>query len=117
MGKNPLSRRAREDARQTRLLKAAWKDSGKIYRYHKLHDDLVELGETSCQNRVVRLARLAGIRAAIGFKRKPGKYGGKPSVVIGNTLDRQFDAAEPDTAWVSDIIYIKTYQGSFIWPL
>ncbi|WP_116600002.1 IS3 family transposase, partial [Primorskyibacter marinus] len=109
--KNPLSHRAREDARQTKLLKNAWKDSGKVYGYRKLHDDLVEPGETSCPNRIARLARLAGIRAEIGYKRKPGKYGGKPSVVVDNTLDRQFDVAEPDTAWVSDITYIKTYEG------
>ena len=103
--KNPLSQRAREDARQTKLLKDAWKDSGKVYGYRKLHDDLVELGETSCPNRIARLARLAGIRAQIGYKRKPGSYGGRPSVVVDNTLDRQFDVAAPDTAWVSDITY------------
>lgn len=82
-----------------------------VYGYRKLHDDLMELGETSRPNRVARLARLAGIRAEIGYKRKLGKYGGKPSVVAANTLDRQFDVAEPDTAWVSDITYIKTYEG------
>jgi len=109
--KNPLSHRAREDARQTKLLEEAWNDSGKVYGYRKLHDDLVELGETSCPNRVARLARLAGIRAEIGYKRKPGKYGGRPSVVVDNTLDRQFDVTAPDTAWVSDITYIKTYEG------
>jgi putative transposase len=109
--KNPLSHRAREDTRQTKLLEEAWNDSGKVYGYRKLHDDLVELGETSCPNRVTRLARLAGIRAEIGYKRKPGKYGGRPSVVVDNTLDRQFDVTAPDTAWVSDITYIKTYEG------
>jgi len=86
-------------------------DSGKVYGYRKLHDDLIEQGETSCPNRISRLARLAGIRAEIGYKRKPGKYGGKPSVVVDNTLDRQFDVPEPNTAWVSDITYIKTYEG------
>jgi putative transposase len=54
---------------------------------------------------------LAGIRAQIGYKRKPGSYAGKPSVVVDNTLERQFDVAAPDTAWVSDITYIKTYEG------
>jgi putative transposase len=109
--KNPLSHRAREDARQTKLLEEAWNDSGKVYGYRKLHDDLVELGETSCPNRVARLARLAGIRAEIGYKRKPGEYGGRPSVVVDNTLDRQFDVTASDTAWVPDITYIKTYEG------
>lgn len=37
--------------------------------------------------------------------------GGKPSVAVDNTLDRQFDVAVPNTAWVTDITYIKTYEG------
>jgi putative transposase len=36
--KNPLSLRAHDDARKTKLLKVAWKDSGKIYGYRKLQD-------------------------------------------------------------------------------
>ncbi len=98
----------REYARQTRLFKDAWKGSGKVYGYRKLHDNLMEFGETNCPNRVARLDRLAGFRAEISYKRKPGKYGGKPSVVVDNTLDRQFDVAAQNTAWVSDITYTKT---------
>jgi len=26
-------------------------------------------------------------------------------------LNRQFDVTAPDTAWVTDITYIKTYEG------
>jgi putative transposase len=109
--KAPMSERAKEDARQTDLLRDAWKDSGKVYGYRKLHDDLVDQGETCCPNRVARLARLAGIRAEIGYKRRPGIYGGRPSVVVDNTLDRQFDVEAPDVAWVTDITYIKTLEG------
>ena len=39
------------------------------------------------------------------------KPGGKPSTVVDNTLDRQFDAAAPDSTWVTDITYIKTCEG------
>jgi len=70
-----------------------------VHEHPKRQDDLVELGETNCPNRVASLVRLAGIRAEIGYKRRPGKNGGKPSIVIGNALDRQLDVAEPDTAW------------------
>jgi len=77
----------------------------------KLHGDLIERAETRCPTRIARMARLAGIRAQIGYKRKPDSYGGRPSVVVDNTLDRQFDVTAPDTAWVSDITYIKTYEG------
>lgn len=109
--KSPFSKRAIEDKRQTDLLKEAWEDSGKVYGYRKLHDDLCDQGETCCPNRVARLARLAGIKAQIGYKRRPGKYGGKPSVVVNNTLDRQFNVDAPDRFWVTDITYIKTYEG------
>ncbi|NTI64199.1 IS3 family transposase [Agrobacterium rhizogenes] len=109
--KNPLSRRTSEDKRQTDLLQKAWEESGKVYGYRKLHDDLLDQGEMCCPNRVARLTRLAGIKAQIGYKRRPGIYGGRPSVAIGNTLDRQFDVAAPDKVWVTDITYIRTCEG------
>ena len=109
--KSPLSKRAQEDIRQTQLIEDAWKQSGKVYGYRKLHDDLLDQGETSCPNRIARLARLAGIKAQIGYRRRPGSYRGKPSVVVDNTLARQFDVHAPDTAWVTDITYIKTMEG------
>ena len=61
--KSPLSQRAREDARLTDLIRKVWSDSGKVYGYRKLHDDLLDHGETCCPNRVARLTKLAGIRA------------------------------------------------------
>ena len=108
---DPLSERAREDVRQTELIRQAWKDSGKVYGYRKLHDDLLDQGETCCPNRVARLARMAGIKAQIGYKRRPGSYGGKPSVIVDNTLNRQFDVNAPDRVWVTDITYIRTLEG------
>ena len=109
--KEPLSQRALEDARQIELVKQAWKDSGKVYGYRKIHDDLIEMGEAVSENRVARLARLAGIQAQIGYKKKPGFYGGKPSVVVDNMLDRQFAVDAPDRAWVTDITYLRTHEG------
>jgi putative transposase len=89
--KNPLSKRAREDA--TELLSQAWQESGRVYGYPKLHDDLLDQRETSCANRVARLTRLAGIKAQTGYRRRPGSRGGKPSVMVDNILARQFDVA------------------------
>jgi len=109
--KEPLSHRALEDERQTKLVKDAWNESGKIYGYRKIYDDLVDMGEAVSENRVARLARLAGIQAQIGYKKKPGMYGGKPSVVVDNTLDRQFTVDVPDRAWVTDITYLRTHEG------
>jgi putative transposase len=109
--KEPLSRRAQEDERQTELIRQAWSDSGKVYGYRKLADDLRDQGEQVSENRVARLASLAGILAQVGYKRRPGRCGGKPSVVASNTLDRQFEVAVPDKVWVTDITYIKTHEG------
>lgn len=109
--KNPLSRRAQEDRRQIVLIRKAWSDSSKVYGYRKLHDDLIDMGETCCPNRVARLAQLAGIRAQIGYKRRSGVYGGKPSLAVDNTLDRKFTVEAPDRSWVTDITYIRTQEG------
>lgn len=109
--KEPLSPRAQEDMRQTDLIQQAWADSGRVYGYRKLHDDLLDQGETCSENRVARLTSLAGISAQIGYKRRPGRYGGKPAVVADNTLDRQFEVEAPDVVWVTDITYIKTHEG------
>ena len=109
--KNPLSQRALEDVRQTSLIQQAWVASGKVYGYRKLHDDLLDQGESCSENRVARLASLAGISAQIGYRRRPGQYGGKPAVVADNTLDRQFEVGSPDRVWVTDITYIKTHEG------
>lgn len=43
-------------------------------------------GETCCENCVARLAKLAGIKAQIGYKNKAGFYGGKPAIVGDNRL-------------------------------
>ena len=71
----------------------------------------MDQGESYSENRVARLASLAGISAQIGYGRRPGQYGGKPAVVADNTLDRQFEVDAPDRVWVTDITYIKTHEG------
>jgi putative transposase len=72
---------------------------------------LRDAGKTCGENRVARLASIAGIAAQIGYKRRRGRYGGKPAVVADNTLDRQFEVVAPDRIWVTDITYIRTHEG------
>lgn len=109
--KAPLGKRAEEDARQTDLLKEAWAESGKVHGHRKLHDDFLERGEDVGLNRVARLTGLAGITAQIGAKRRPGTYGGKPSVVVDTTLNRRFDVEAPDKVRVADITSTRTQEG------
>ena len=109
--KEPLSSPGHEDVRQTELIQQAWTDSGKVYGYRKLHDDLLDQVETCSENCVARLASLAGITAQIGYKRRPNRYGGKPAAIANNTLDRQDEVDMPNSVWVTDITYIKTHEG------
>jgi len=36
---------------------------------------------------------------------------GRPSILAPNTLNRAFKVRTPDTVWVTDITYIRTWQG------
>ncbi|MCM5705631.1 IS3 family transposase [Larsenimonas salina] len=106
-----LSDRARDDQRLLGLIKHAWLESGGIYGYRKIHRDLREIGEACGKHRVARLMRREGLRSQSGYRRRPGHYSGKPAVVSPNHLNRQFDVAAPNVAWVTDITYIRTYEG------
>jgi putative transposase len=54
--------------------------------------------------------REAGLRAAHGYHVRRWTAG-KPSLLIPNLLQRQFTVTRPNAAWVTDITYIRTWQG------
>ncbi|HBO3199758.1 IS3 family transposase [Pseudomonas aeruginosa] len=107
----PKSARAKEDQRLLGLIKHSWLESGGVYGYRKIHDDLRELGEACGKHRVARLMRLEGLRSQTGYRRRPGRYGGKPPAASPNHLERRFNVTEPNKVWVTDITYIRTYEG------
>lgn len=55
--------------------------------------------------------RMASLRSQTGYHRRPGHRKGQPSVVAPNHLQQQFDVAEPNRVWVTDITYIRTHEG------
>ena len=63
----PQSARAKEDQRLLGLIKHAWLESGGVYGYRKIHDDLRELGEECGRNRVGRLMQAEGAAFANGL--------------------------------------------------
>jgi putative transposase len=106
----PLSERAIEDERLLKLICDAHAASGQIYGSPRIFLDLREAGERVGRKRVARIMRKHRIRAVVGYK-TPRHVVGLPSVVAPNWLDRQFSVDEPDTAWVTDITYIRTWEG------
>ena len=107
----PLSDRAKEDQRLLGLIKHQWLGSGCVYGHRKVADDLRDLGERCSRHRVRRLMRVEGLRAQVGYGRKPRFNGGPESLAASNLLNRQFDVTEPDTVWATDFTYIRTHEG------
>lgn len=108
--KKPISERDQEDARLLRLIRASFDRSHGVYGAPRVFLDLREAGETCSKHRVERLMRENGLRAHGGFRIRR-VVAGKPTVLIPNLLQRQFTVSQPDKAWVTDITYIRTWEG------
>ncbi len=93
--KNGLSGQAKRRRRLTGLIKQSWLESGCVYGYRKIHYDLLSLGELCAANTVAKLMRGEGLRAQVGYKRRPGKYGTKPAMVAVNQLQQDFKRGRP----------------------
>ncbi len=106
----PISHRVQEDARLLRLIRASFVASHGVYGAPRVFLDLREAGETCSKHRVARLMRVNKIRAVGGY-RKRHQSASKPSELVPNVLQRNFDVTSPDKAWVTDITYVRTWQG------
>lgn len=106
----PFSERGKADQRLAGLIKQSWLESGGVYGYRKITEDLRDLGERCGKHRVYRLMRAEGLRSQTGYRRRKGRYG-KPAVVAPNRLEQQFDVQAPNQVWVTDITYIRTHAG------
>ena len=78
--------------------------------------DLREAGETCSKHRVERIMRLNKIVALHGYRVRHYTVG-KPSVLIPNLVKRQFNVEKPNRVWVTDITYIRTWEGWLYPPL
>ncbi|MDE3151830.1 MAG: IS3 family transposase [Gemmatimonadota bacterium] len=108
--KHPLSNRAVEDARLLRLIRASFTASHGIYGAPRVFLDLREAGEACSKHRVARLMREASLRALHSYRVRR-QSAGKPAILIPNLLQRQFTATRANKVWVTDITYIRTWQG------
>jgi putative transposase len=71
---------------------------------------LREACETCSKHRVARLMRVKRPVTAHGYRMR-GQRATKPSVLIPNVMKRQFDVSHQNRAWVTDITYIRTWEG------
>ena len=106
----PVSLTAQDNERLVVLIRASHTASGGIYGSPRVTADLRETGERCGKNRVARLMRIYDIRGVTGCKR-PRPLFSRPSLLMPNRLQRQFTVSAPNQAWVTDITYIRTWQG------
>ncbi|WP_205246121.1 IS3-like element ISEam1 family transposase [Erwinia amylovora] len=107
---NPVSARDKDNQRLLTLIRDSCSLSGGVYGYRRVHGDLNEIGETCGKNRVGRIMQLNRIKAVRGYK-APRRIAGRPSVVAPNRVQRQFTVVRANQVWVTDITYIRTWQG------
>ena len=90
---------------------AAYQESGGIYGYRKVHDDLQEQKIACCRETVRRVLRKRGL-----FSRTQRRFvvttdSNHTMPVAENALDRDFTAAAPNEKWAADITYLATCEG------
>ncbi len=102
----PRARRRSVAAPDSRVVCRESRYLRRASRLPRLAGDCGELQQASCRTADARSQspRLAWLsHAALG--------GRKPSVLIPSLLQRQFTVTRPNKAWVTDITYIRTWQG------
>lgn len=108
----PLSARAREDARLLEIMTATHAKHKRRYGSRRHRADLADSAALSIgRNRVRRLMKDGNLQAR---RRRPYKVTTKSDhdhPVADNHLDRQFQPAQPNQAWVGDITYLPTCEG------
>ena len=108
--RKPFSDRAVEDQRLLGLIRAAYIASHRVYGAPRIFLDLREAGETCSKHRVARIMKANNIKALHGY-RLPRYARGRTSPLMPNTLQRGFTVPRPNKAWVTDITYVRTWEG------
>ena len=106
----PVSAREYDNARLLGLIRDSYAASRGVYGARRVFADLREAGETCGKHRVARLMRAHKIKALRGYK-APRPIKGRPSIIAPNRLNRAFTVDAPNKVWVTDITYIRTWQG------
>ena len=105
------SARAVSDAATLGTIRTIHKDNYGVYGVRKVWHELHRQGHDTARCTVERLMRGDGLR---GISRAKGPRTTVPGPIAdrpGDLVDRQFHAEAPNTLWVADITYIRTFAG------
>ncbi len=107
----PVAPRATEDAELVIEIKAAHKAGRGAYGSPRVHRELRAQGRRIGRKRVERLMRQEGIVARKKRRFRKTTDSNHPHPIAPNVLERHFDVELPNTAWVTDVTYVWTYEG------
>lgn len=92
-------------------IRSVHQQSRRTYGSPRIHRELRDLGVRCSRKRVARLMRAHGIRAKTVRRFRATTDSAHALPVAPNLLDRQFTAAAPNQAWVTDITYVPTQES------
>src|SRR6266568_123301 len=107
----PPAPRVQADERLGLEIAVIHAESRRRYGSPRIHAELVDRGCRTSRKRVARLMRVRGLAARRRRQFRVTTHSRHPFPIAPNVLARQFERAEPDQAWVTDITYIPTGEG------
>lgn len=107
----PECDRNRENRALTKKIRHFHQRSNEIYGSPKIHKDLMTEGESCGVNRVARLMKQAGIQSKLRRKFVITTNSKSTQAPAPDLLQRNFNVAKQDDAWVSDTTFIPTREG------
>jgi len=105
------SARARRDAELLPEIRRVWDENFQVYGVRKVWRQLRREGIDVARCTVARLMKLAGLRGVLRGKPQRTTRPDPALPCPRDKVNRQFRAPAPNRLWVSDFIYVSTWQG------
>ncbi|MFK5915781.1 MAG: IS3 family transposase [Woeseiaceae bacterium] len=100
-----------ENRKLTEKIKQYHQESREIYGSPKIHEDLIDAGETCSVNRVARLMKVSDMPSKMARKFVITTNSKNTKQPAPDLLKRRFKVDQRDKAWVSDTTFIATREG------
>jgi putative transposase len=105
------SRRAVCDAGLTLIIKDIHSSSRGTYGAPRVHAALAKKGVRCGRKRVARLMAAEGLQGVHRRRRVRTTIRDEVAAPAPDLVDRNFAAGAPDRLWITDITYVRTYEG------
>jgi putative transposase len=105
------SHHSREDARLSAEIQQIFLDHRQVYGSPRIQAVLKARGIYCSRKRVVRLMQQLGLCAQFKKRRKPTTKSDPQARFALNRLERNFEASQPNSKWVTDTKAVETMEG------